>query len=181
LNEKRCDILFSIASSIKQPFEENATIISLDYGGIFRLMLEVVDDEQSFCFYKLYCPEDCVKIRPHTDIFSEKILTKNEAYLKYQHLIYKNTSLIILAPNFEGVFKIIFSVEMRKAPWIKIEFTNENYEIRNIRREQIKLSFKIFDNKSHQYIKSAEKIQISNVILDAEFYDDESIPPPGFI
>lgn len=181
LNEGRYNILFSIAPTIKQPLEENATIISLNYGDVFRLMIEFIDDKQSFCFSKLYCPEDCVKLRPHIDLFSERALTKNEAYLKYQHRIYQNNSLIILAPNSEGILKIIFDVEMRKAPWVKIDFTDKNYEARDIQRNQTKLSFKVFDNKSKRYIKSTEKIQISNVILDAEIYDDESIPPVGFI
>lgn len=181
LHGKRKDILFSIAPTSIQPFEEISKIVSLNCGDLFRLMLEIDDDEQVFCFSNIYGPEDCVKLRPYTDMFSEKVLTKNQAYLKYQHRIYQTNDMIILAPNSEGIIKIIFEVEMRKAPWVKIEFIDKNYEIRNIQRQQTTLSFKIFNNKSKQYVKSAEEMSISNIILDAEIYDDESIPPIGFI
>ena len=178
---KRCNIIFSIAPCVSLPFEESGTIISLNYNDIFRLVIEIVDDEQSFCFNKIYSSEECVKIKPNINMFTERDSKINEAYLKYQHRLYQNDSIIILAPNSEGTLKVIFTVEMRKGPWVKIDFANKYYEIRDLQRSQTKITFKVFDNKTKRFVKTADEINITNVLLDAELYDDESKPPIGFV
>lgn len=176
----RIDILFSIGPGDFSPKSTSQQLV-LNYGSLFCLIIEIINDETTFQFYKAYEPEDCVKFRPHLDMFSELPYTKNEAVLKYAHKLFKNDDVVILPPNKEGIFKVYFVVEMRRPPWIRIEFTNPSLEIKVGKRSTIELQFEIYDRGKNQWLKTAEGVQITGLSLDAEIYDDESVPPAGFV
>ena len=148
---------------------------------LYSLCVEIVDDETSFNFAPVYQETDCVKFRPHLDKFSEQPTTKENAFLAYSHALYQTKEAIVFPPNGEGVLKIIFAVEMRIPPWLHIEFANPELSAEVITRKTTHLTFKVFDRKHNQYIKKVEHIQISKLWLDAEVYEDDTIPPPDCI
>ena len=87
-------------------------------------------------------------------MFSKPPYTKNEAKLKYMHKLYSNKDIVVLPPNKEGIFKAYFTVEMRRPPWVRIEFSNPNLEINIIQRSTIELHFKIYDKAKNEWLKS---------------------------
>ena len=143
----------------------------------------MLDDAASFNFSQIYQKTDCVKLRPHLDKFSEQPITKENAFLAYNHALYQTKEAVVLPPNGEGILKIIFAVEMRIPPWLHVEFANPDFcvKAKDIERNTTSLAFKVFDQKHNQYIKKAEDIQITQLLLDANIYDDDSVAPPGCI
>lgn len=103
-------------------------------------------------------------------LFEKQELSQNEAFLKFQHKLYKTDKCILFAPNNEGIFRIIFVVEMRIAPRVRIIFENENYEIRQLNVNKVKATFRIFDTKRKIYIKKEEDVKIKLIELDSEIY-----------
>lgn len=176
----RIDIVFSIGPGDFLPNSSSLQLV-LNYNSLFCLIVEVLNDENTFQFSKIYEPQDCVKFRPHLDMFTKLPYTKNEAILKYVHKLFCNENVVILPPSKEGFFKMYFTVEMRRPPWIKIEFSNPNLEINIRKRTTIELQFEIYDRAKNQWLKSAKDVQITNLLLDANIYEDESIPPDGLI
>jgi len=79
------------------------------------------------------------------------------------------------------VLRVIFTVEMRTAPFIKIDFENSSYVVRNIIRSMVDVKFEVFDTSKNAFIKNADDIIIKSVILDARIYDEDELPPVGFI
>lgn len=178
LGEKRINIVLSVEPAGFQPKHSNSFVISYP---LYSLCIEMVDDAASFNFSQIYQETDCVKIRPHLDKFSEQRVTKEVAFLGYTHAIYQTNELIVLPPNGEGILKIIFTVEMRIPPWLYVEFSNPDFSAKVVTRKTTHLTFKIFDKRHNQYIKNANDIQITQLILDANIYEDDSIPPSGCI
>lgn len=181
LSDERIDIVFSIAPCESQFDESNSRIVSVSYGKLLRLMLEFIRDKDIFCFSDHYEPCDCVKLQIHNSLFSEPTYTKGQALIKYVQKIYNTNDVVITAPNSEGIIKLFFSVEMRRRPFVKIEFVNPNQRIDRISKETYWLQFKVFDERKHCHVKNAEEIQIKSVILDAEIYDNEKTPPEGWL
>lgn len=183
LSDERIDIIFSIAPCEPQFDESNSRIVSVNYGKLVRLMLEFIKDKDIFCFSDHYEPCDCVKLQIHNSLFSEPMYTKGQAILKYVQKIYNTNDVVITAPNSDGIIKLFFSVEMRRRPFVKIEFVNPNQSIDllSLSKETYCLQFKVFDERKHCYVKNAEEIQIKSVILDAEIYDNEELPPEGWL
>lgn len=144
-------------------------------------MLEFIRDKDIFCFSDHYEPCNCVKLQIYNSLFSELQYTKGQAQLKYLQKICNTNDIIITAPNSEGIIKLFFSVEMRRRPFVKIEFINPNQRIDRISKETYCLQFKVFDERKHCHVKNAEEIQIKSVILDAEIYDNEKTPPEGWL
>ena len=100
---------------------------------------------------------------------------------KYYHRLYETDSLIVLAPNGEGVIKVVFCVEMRRPPWIKILFENNDFEAVLVEKSTVEIKLKVFCRTIKAYVKTSEEIKIVGVELDAEIYDDESTVPAGFM
>ena len=174
----RINIVLSVCPPEFQLQHNNGFVINYP---LYSLYVEVVADEATFGFSRIYQESDCVKLRPHLDKFSEQCMTKEEAFLAYHHALYQTNEAIVLSPNGEGVLKIIFTVEMRRAPWVYIEFINKDYCAKIITRKTTHLTFRVFDHKHNRYIKNAEDIQITQLILDAEIYPDESVISPEYI
>lgn len=178
--EKRCNFLFAV---VPKKLPELSSKMNLGFFIIgfqlFGLAIELLDDSMSFNFSSIYDKSDIVKFKPHFGKYLEQKSSINEAYLNYQHKLYETKELIILPPNGEGIVKIIFTVEMRRAPWIYLEFEDKMLCIDkdSIKRTQTNVSFKVKDLKSGQYVKSLERLHIKTLILDAEIYEDESVPP----
>jgi len=181
LRQRRINIVLSIIPYKFDDLNLLANQVRFEYNNMFSLLMEIFDDKQSFDFSNIYEPNDCIKMRPHVDRFSKQICTQNEAYLKYQHQLYNQEGIIILSPNLAGIVKVIFAVEMRRLPWIKIEFENRDIEIRAVNRKTTSISFKLFNKKTSRYIYDAKEVKITSLILDAEIYEDEMRPPEGFI
>lgn len=179
--EIRMDLILSIAPCEAQVQENEANFISLSYDSIFRVKLEVVRDEGTFNFGKVFERGDCVKMKPNVDLFSERTSTPSTAYIKYYHRLYETDSLIVLAPNGEGVIKVVFCVEMRRPPWIKILFENNDFEAVLVEKSTVEIKLKVFCRTRKAYVKTSEEIKIVGVELDAEIYDDESTVPAGFM
>jgi len=123
--------------------------------------------------FLLYTPQD--------GHYLSQVLSDNEAFLQYSKKIYQTNELIILQPDSNGVCRIIFIVEMRTEPFVKIEFHCDNYEIELIRRCVVEVRFKVFDKKKKQYIKKAEDIKIKSVYLDARIYSEGDVLPYGYV
>lgn len=176
--ESRINIMLSVEPADIQPKHNNSFVISYP---LYSLCVEIMDDADSFNFAQIYKENECVKIRPRLDKYSEQHVTKEKAFLEYNHAIYQTKELIVLPPNGEGILKVIFTNEMRIPPWICVEFLNPNFKAEILTRKTTHMTFKVFDKKRSQYIKKADDIQITQVILDAEIYEDDSVPPPGCI
>lgn len=179
--KRRKNVIVSIAPCSEQPYENKQSSISFAYGDMFRIILEFLDDEYSFGFSKIYEVEDCVKIQPNTGLFEKTIDSKNQAFIKYQQKLYQTNEAIILPPNGEGILQVIFTVEMRRKPWIKICFSNKDYEARLVEKNEATVKFKVFDRKKNRFIKRAEEIRIVEMIMDAEIYEDELTVPNGYL
>ena len=177
LTDKRIDIVLSVEPKGAQRKHNNSFVISYP---LYSLGVEIMDDANSFDFARIYQENDCVMMRPHLDKYLEQYVTKEKAFLEYNHAIYQTEELIVLPPNGEGILKVIFAVEKRIPPWIYIEFENSNFKIDLITRKTTSLTFKVFDKKHNQYIKNADDIKITKLILDAEIYEEDNIPPSGF-
>lgn len=175
---QRINIILSICPSEYHLQHNNSFVISYQ---LYGLCVEILSDETTFNFSRLYQETDCVKLRPHLDKFSEQSVTKEYAFLSYNHALYQTKDAIVLPPNGEGILKIIFTVEMRIPPWFHVEFSNPDFCAEVITRKKTHLTFKVFDRKHNQYIKKENDIKITHLILDAEIYEDDSIPPPGCI
>ena len=178
LTERRINIILSICPSDYSPEYINSFVIQYQ---LYGLCVEIVDDNTSFNFSRLYEKIDCVKFRPHLDKFSEQCVTKEHAFLSYNHVLYQTNEAIVFPPNGEGILKIIFSVEMRIPPWLYIEFADPDFSAEVVTRKTTHLTFKVKDKKHNQYIKRAEDIKITQLILDANIYEDDSVAPPGCI
>lgn len=178
LSGQRINIVLSICPPDYSPEYINSFMITYQ---LYGLCIELVDDNASFNFSQLYKKTDCVKLRPHLDQFSEQCVTKEHAFLLYNHALYQTNEAIVFPPNGEGVLKIIFSVEMRIPPWLHIEFADPNFSAEVVTRKTTHLTFKVFDKKHNQYIKRAEDIKITQLILDANIYEDDSVAPPNCI
>ena len=131
---------------------------------------------------------DVIKIRPSIEFYSEQIESENAAFLEYEHLLYRTDEAIIKAPNRDGTVEVVFPTEMRKAPWISIEFDDTDLEIvpQSVERhnscfEKARIRFKVRNKKTRQIIKDPAALKIKEIMLDAEIYEDESIAPEGFI
>ena len=101
--------------------------------------------------------------------------------LSYHLQLYQTDEAIVFPPNGEGILKIIFSVEMRIPPWLHIEFANLDYSAEVVVRKTTHLTFKVIDKTHNQHIRRAEDIKITQLILDANIYEDDSIAPPNCI
>lgn len=179
--DNRLDMILSIAPLESQFEESHSVILSVNYAPLFRLMIEFVNDKDTFCFADQYEPSDCAKIQIHNGLFSEPQFTKGQACLKYLQKIYSHEDIIILSPNAEGIINLFFSVEMRRRPFVKIDFVNSSQKIHIISKETYCLKFKVFDERKNAYVKKAEEIQIKGITLDAEIYDNEETPPDGWL
>lgn len=183
-DRKRCNILFAIVPqkipNIPSGTMPNFLIVAYP---LFGLAIELLDDATSFNLSSIYSDTDVVKLCPHIDEQREQVLSINEAYLNYQHKLFGTKEIIILPPNGEGIIKAIFPVEMRRAPWIRLEFENERLIIDkdSVKRSQTNITFKVRDLKSNQVVKDSKMLRIKSLHLDAEIYEDESAPPEGYI
>jgi len=139
-------------------------------------------DKQTFNFGEHVPKETFLFYTPGDGHYRSQSLSKNEAFLQYKHKIYQTNEVIILSPNNDGVLRVIFTVEMRIPPFIRIEFDNDNHEIRNVCRSQVDIKFKVFDKKKKQFVKKTEEVIIKSIQLDANIYaEDDILPPEGFI
>lgn len=175
---KRVNVVFSVCPHNFPPSHVNC--FKIDYP-LYSLHIEVLEDNSSFQFSKLYREDDCVKIRPHLDKSDRQMATKEQAFLSYNHALYKTNEAIVLPPNGEGVLKIIFTVEMRIPPWLFIKFDNPNFFAEVITKKTTYLTFKVKDRKRNQFIKNKDDIVIRELVLDAEIYGDDNIAPPGCV
>lgn len=178
LTDKRIDIVLSVCPPEEPLKNSNSFLISYS---LYGLCVEILEDSSTLNLGSIYGEEDCVKIRPRLDKYAIPVVSKNKAFLEYQHAIYKTEQTIVLPPNGEGILEIIFVVEMRIPPWVEISFRNSDFSIEIVKRTTANLKFKVFDNKKHRYIKNKEEILIEKLILDADIYDDDNIPPPGCV
>lgn len=178
--ETRINMILSVTPLDFQPTENCANIILVKYDQLYQVMIEFVDDAHSFHFGSLYEPLDCVKMKFHNSFFEEQLMPVGEACIKYMQKLYQTNDVIITPPNGEGILSMYYVCEMRRAPFIKIEFANKNHVIKLISKTDHSAKFKVFDTKRNTIIKKAENIQITNAILDAEIYPDETTPPDGW-
>ena len=137
-------------------------------------------DNNAINFGRHVSEETFLLYTPQDGHFESQALSKNDAFLQYKKKIYQTDEAIILAPNTEGVLRVIFIVEMRIPPFVKIEFENSDYVIKNVRRSEVDIWFEVFDSRKNAFVKKADEIVITSVRLDAEIYDDDEIPE-GFI
>lgn len=179
--EARVNVIFSIIPCSDEISSQFANTLSVNYDPMYRLMIQFVNDTDTFGFSKLYDPGDCVRLRIHNDLFSELPTSRGQALINYVKKLYQTDEIVLTAPNGEGVLNLYFTVEMRRRPFVKIDFANKDYCVEITSKEAYRLKFKVFDNKRKCYVKKAEEIQISEIILDAEIYDDEINPPAGFM
>ncbi len=179
--EARVNVIFSIIPCSDEISSQFANTLSVNYDPMYRLMIQFVNDTDTFGFSKLYDPGDCVRLRIHNDLFSELPTSRGQALINYVKKLYQTDEIVLTAPNGEGVLNLYFTVEMRRRPFVKIDFANKDYCVEITSKEAYRLKFKVFDNKRKCYVKKAEEIQISEIILDAEIYDDEINPPVGFM
>lgn len=178
LIEQRLNIVLSICPPDYNPEHINSFVIKYP---LYGLCVELIEDNVSFNLSQLYKENDCVKVRPHLDKLGEQYITKEQAFLSYSHALYQTNEAIVFPPNGEGILKIIFSVEMRIPPWLHIEFANPDYSAEVVVRKTTYLTFKVINKTHNQYIKRAEDIKITQLILDANIYEDDSVAPPNCI
>lgn len=179
-SEMRINAILSVTPHDFQPVENCTNIILVKYSPLYQVMIEFVDDAHSFHFGSIYEPSDCVKMKFHNSFFEEQSIPVGAACIKYMQKIYQTNDVIITPPNGEGILSLFYAVEMRRVPFIKVEFANKNYIVKLISKTNYSAKFKVFDTKRNTIIKKAEDIQITNAILDAEIYPDEITPPDGW-
>ena len=178
LPDKRIDICFSIVPSSFIPINQNAFLIANAH--VYNILFELFTDEGTYNFHEIYSPEDCVKIKPSNER-PQSMPSESEAFIQFNHVLFQNDDLIMLAPNADKKVEIIFATVMRIPPWIKVEFQNPAYEIKCIEREDCRLFFKVFDREHTQFVSNPQDIKIIEYELDARIYDDNETPPIGFI
>lgn len=175
---KRLDFVLSICP---QNFKiKHSNMILLKFP-LYCLCIEFLDDNESLNLIQCYKAEESVKLRPRLDKYGCQKVTRPQAFLKYKQTLFETKEAIVLPPNGEGILEIIFAVEMRIPPWIRVAFKNQNYSIEVTKKTTVNLKFKVFDCKLNQYIKDPQKIEITELILDAEIYEENDVVPPGYM
>ena len=180
--DKRLNFYFSIFPPEFVEFEKMSNVFfNVKVLDLFSFVVTFEIDEQIFNFGSTVPESTFLFFSPRDGVLQKQALSKSEAYLKFQQKIYETDELIVFPPNGEGVFKMLYAVEMRIPPMVKIEFSNESYEIRDVAKTTVKTTFKIYDNKKSRYIKNAHDVQITAISLDAEIYPDDYVFPKGYI
>lgn len=187
--ENGVDVVFSVTpTNFIEAFEPPLPCAVALHYPLFDLMIEFVEDSGFLCFNESYNSGDVVKIRPKIELYPKQVVRIVDAYLDYHHLLYQTKAAIIKGPNGEGTIEAIFSNEMRRAPWISIRFADKTLAIdsKSIERDRSELNrarirFKVRNKDTRQIIKDPKSLSIEEVLLDAEIYEDETIPPDGFL
>lgn len=175
--DQRIDIVFSVCPKGFQLSHVNGFVVTCP---LFSLCVEILRDDISLNYSKIYTADACVKLRPHLDKFTEQRLSKDQAYLRFKHALYQTEEAIVLPPNGEGVLEVIFSVEMRTEPWLDIEFTNPDFEAKVITKKRTHIKFKVMDKRHNRCVKNEKEIIITKLILDADIYDEDFIVPSNY-
>ena len=181
ISDQRINIYLSILPpKLSEPEKIDGLLMACD----FQLATFVVVgdyDGRTFNFGEQVPERTFLFQSPHEGHYSSPALSENDAFLRYKKIIYQTDEAIILEPNGEGALRMIFIVEMRIPPFVKVEFENSDHIIKSVRRSKVDIWFEVYDSRKKAYVKKAEEIAIKSTFLDARFYDDDEVPPEGFI
>jgi hypothetical protein len=112
--------------------------------------------EQSFIF-----------MSPTNGLRDEPALSPDQAAIVFHQILSGATDLIVYPPNSSGEYRIVFSVEMRVAPQVRIAFADPQYSAEVTRCTKGSAWFKVRDNNGHVVKRP---VQIGGIELNARLF-----------
>jgi hypothetical protein len=103
---------------------------------------------------------------PSMGLYDQSAFDRETALLHFHQKVQGTRNLIIYSPNSEGVYTVIFSVPMRIAPKVRINFEETSFQIEMLKVSNTHMRFKVKD-KYGQTLK--KEVKITGLELDAEF------------
>ena len=140
----------------------SADSISIRYGNLFSFNISLNTEEYSM---PSALNEAFQYLTPERGLYSHTAFDRDTALLHFHQKINQTKELIIYPPNGEGVYTIIFSVPMRIAPDVKIEFIQSEYQSEVLVVSYTHLKYRVKDS-SGNIVKT--EVQIARIELDAE-------------
>jgi hypothetical protein len=108
--------------------------------------------------------ETFVFLSPTKGLRTDPLLSPDQAAIVFHQRLTGSSELIVYSPNIEGVYRIVFSVEMRIAPLVRIEFVDPQYSAEVTRSTKGSTWFRVRD-ANRRVMKNA--VAIRGIELDA--------------
>lgn len=108
--------------------------------------------------------ESFICMSPAKGLRDEQMLSPDQAAIVFHQRLTGSTELIVYPPNSSGEYRIVFSVEMRDVPQVRIAFADPQYSAEVTRCTKGSTWFKVRDHNGHVVKRP---VPIRGIELDA--------------